>query len=282
MDPRTDDVSYSSRDPTRTLTLRQSLRRLAQLKLNGLRATLRQHVVDRDCLGLAPNSVLSYHPAHVRLEAFNAWFSCTAEQLLIGRWMEPSISKAWQSGERAARIEVRSADVRTSTDPSQSLFNLTVRELAGIAAVIQQQVGREALKAARQKNPAAAWRLLAKAFDKASANRLNALANVMVVKAHNQAKVAVYRAAGIGRVGVIPEMLPFLPVHDAKRKSSRYIEEPIDVGIRTAGDDKVCAECADYAAHSPYDLDQVEDDLPLHVNCRCTWFPWDDRRFRRD
>jgi len=98
----------------------------------------------------------------------------------------------------------------------------------------------------------------------------------MTVAAYNRAKIAVYRQAGLTRVGVVPESVPRARAQDA------YEEEPIEVGVRTAGDDRVCEECDDYAEGAPYDIDEVEDSLPLHPNCRCTWFPWDDRRFKRD
>ncbi len=61
-----------------------------------------------------------------------------------------------------------------------------------------------------------------------------------------------------------------------------YEEEPIEVGVRTAGDDRVCYICEEYADGAPYDINDVEDDLPLHVFCRCTWYPFNDKRFKHD
>ena len=74
-----------------------------------------------------------------------------------------------------------------------------------------------------------------------------------------------------------------LPRKPRVKKVEQYLgEEPLEVGILTAGDDRVCDECDDYAAGAPYDIDEVEDSLPIHPNCRCTWFPWDDKRFAHD
>ncbi len=50
--------------------------------------------------------------------------------------------------------------------------------------------------------------------------------------------------------------------------------EVFEVGVKTAEDDFVCQLCQDYADGAPYDIDDAEDDIPLHPNCRCTMYPW--------
>jgi hypothetical protein len=45
------------------------------------------------------------------------------------------------------------------------------------------------------------------------------------------------------------------------------------VNVQTAGDDRVCDECDDIAAAGPYSLDEAEDLIPAHPNCRCTFVP---------
>jgi hypothetical protein len=52
----------------------------------------------------------------------------------------------------------------------------------------------------------------------------------------------------------------------AKRAAQRF-------AVKTAGDDRVCIECEDAAIDGPYDLDEAEDLLPLHPNCRCALVP---------
>jgi hypothetical protein len=46
-----------------------------------------------------------------------------------------------------------------------------------------------------------------------------------------------------------------------------------EVNILTAGDDLVCNECNDVADAGPYDIDEAETMLPIHINCRCSWVP---------
>lgn len=43
--------------------------------------------------------------------------------------------------------------------------------------------------------------------------------------------------------------------------------------IVTAGDDRVCQECQDIADAGPYTLDEAEELLPVHPNCRCDVYP---------
>ena len=55
-----------------------------------------------------------------------------------------------------------------------------------------------------------------------------------------------------------------------------------EVGVQTAGDDRVCDECQDIADDGPYTLDEAEGLIPAHNGCRCAYFPWADRRYARD
>ena len=59
-------------------------------------------------------------------------------------------------------------------------------------------------------------------------------------------------------------------------------EEEHLVGILTAGDDKVCEECEEWAEGSPYEIEEVRDVYPLHPRCRCAVYPWEDLRFKGD
>jgi hypothetical protein len=45
------------------------------------------------------------------------------------------------------------------------------------------------------------------------------------------------------------------------------------VNWTTAGDDLVCIACEDMADGSPYPIEEVEDMIPLHPNCRCSLTP---------
>lgn len=266
------DAKRGSHDPTGTTKLRAAFRAAGKMQLRQLRAQLRTCIVDHDLLGLAGTniSVMASAP-DVKLAAFNHWLSSAAHKYLHRDWAQPYVERAWQAG-----LAAGARDAKTMPHPhsGQLLAQLLRQELDGIIAAIVQQVGRQAAR--RYSSPHKACRQLSECLDKVGATRIVALTNTMTIAAFNRAKVAVYRQAGFTQVGVIPETVRRDAMADA------YIAEPIEVGVRTAGDDRVCDECDDYAEGAPYDIDEVEDSLPLHPNCRCTWFPWDDRRFEHD
>lgn len=43
------------------------------------------------------------------------------------------------------------------------------------------------------------------------------------------------------------------------------------VDIVTKGDLKVCTDCLNLEAHNPYSIDEVDNLLPVHPNCRCEY-----------
>ena len=43
------------------------------------------------------------------------------------------------------------------------------------------------------------------------------------------------------------------------------------VDIKTMGDNKVCQDCLNMESNNPYPIDEVNDILPVHPNCRCIY-----------
>jgi hypothetical protein len=300
-------------DPTGTSGLRRSFRAAGKLRMRMFRSQMRQAVVEHDVLGLAGGG-LALQPPETRLRAFNGWARTAADQTLQGPWLSEWVARAWASGEAVGAQQTRSR--QAPGEGSGAWAELAKVELESIASAVVQALTREAAIALtkRRSNKVMTWRRMAKGFDKIGPRRVMALANTFCVACHNRGRLAAYRAAGITKVGVIAEkLLPkqslLLPgglgdasaqtsrhreVLDAKHKGYREkkpaksvaelpeAEGGIEVGVRTAEDEFVCIECDAFAANSPHDIDDVEDTLPIHPNCRCTWYPWDDRRFRRD
>lgn len=290
------DAQQGSRDPTGTGRLRASFRADAKLRLRRLRAQLRIALMEQDMLGLSQGTIMGFHPTDVRLNALHAWLAYMAGHYLAGSWPDRFIDLAWESGRQVAATEVYSGGNVPPHYPGspQHLAQLAKQELEGIIAATVQQVSRAANSVLQQRlKPAPAWRLLSAAFDKVALNRLMALCNVLVIAAFNQAKIETYRAAGIDRVGIIPETEPEPPKKEkgqpfiigalktaavlALAKSALtkpvLLPQPL-VGVQTAGDDRVCDKCDSIAARSPYALDVATDLIPAHPNCRCAVFAW--------
>jgi hypothetical protein len=243
-------------DPTGTSGLRRKFRSAALLRLRQMRASMRTMVMDHDVLALggaqAPIAYLSM-PVETRMKAFHAWLDSMAPFYLGGDWANSYVTAAWRSG--------------GGEGVPNHLIQLMQQELEGIAAALTQIVSREAARVIQKRmRRYKAATTLTKCLDVEGVKRLPVLVNTIVVKAHNQAKLALIRSRGERLVGIIPEHFPADAITvDVARRG--YIEEPIDVGIRTAGDNKVCIRCEEYAAGAPYDIDEVEDALPLHPSC---------------
>ena len=282
-----------TRDPTGTLQLRKSFRATAKLQLRQLRAAMRVAVIDHNLLGD------QYQPPDVRLRAFASWLAGTGEQYLLGtQWARPFILKAWRKGENDAKHETGHA---YGVDESEAIMQLAGIEIAGIINVTVQQVAREAARViARKTRRAAALKQLFKTFDKIAQPRLVVMCDVLAIKAYNSAKLNVYQAAGVRRVGVHAESLPrqsdhthttdelpgigtIIGVIKTLEGIERVVAEEEElVGILTAGDDRVCELCEDYAEDAPYEIEEVRDVYPLHPRCRCAVYPWEDLRFKGD
>jgi thioredoxin reductase len=289
-----------TRDPTGTLQLRKSFRATAKLQLRQLRAAMRVAVNDHNILGD------QYQPPDVRLRAFASWLAGSSEQVLLStQWARPFILKAWRKGERDAKHETGHP---AGIDSSEAVIALAGVEITGIINVMVQQVSREAARViARKARRAAALRQLFVTFDKVAQNRLVVMCDVLAIKAYNEAKLNTYQAAGVRRVGIHAESLPHqhrfhadsVPLDDAEGllpaietivgviKTLEGIEKIVAeeeelVGILTAGDDRVCQLCEDYAEDAPYEIEEVRDVYPLHPRCRCAVYPWEDLRYKGD
>ena len=276
--------AHQSRDPTQTGNLRKAFRATAKLQLRQLRAAMRTAVTDYNVLGFG--SAQGAQPTSTRLLAFSNWLDSTGRQYLIGPdWTRSYIQRAWRMGARKASQET-SAPI--GEDHSDAIITLAEIEIEGILSATVQQVSRTAAQIiARGTRRYQALRQLYRTFDKIAQPRLVVMADVLAIKAYNEAKLRTYQEAGVTHVGVQAESMPGATRMDAADRQSDPFEgitaeEEQLVGILTAGDDKVCELCQDWADDAPYEIDEVLDVYPLHPRCRCAVFPWEDLRFKGD
>lgn len=132
-------------------------------------------------------------------------------------------------------------------------------ELAAASARAEEEVA--AAKAATAEREAAA----AEAWQKVLAARKEARAAEYAAKA--AARVAGKGAAQAAEQAVATEVEQVVAPEPAVEVAAE------EVNVQTAGDDRVCDECDDIAAAGPYSLDEAEDLIPAHPNCRCTFVP---------
>jgi SPP1 gp7 family putative phage head morphogenesis protein len=80
--------------------------------------------------------------------------------------------------------------------------------------------------------------------------RATVLARTEVIRAHHGAMMGSYRAAGLEKIKIQGEW-------------------------RTAGDKRVCPKC-EALDGKIFPLDQIENSIPLHPQCRCIALPWNE------
>jgi hypothetical protein len=182
-----------------------------------------------------------------------------------GDWTRVFLQRAWRDGVAAAVSETGAAAAGAGGDDEfEGLMALTRRELDGICAAIEQRLARVAdviiaASAHQQITPVRAFRRIQVELTKVAGQRLPLLADTAPVLACTRAILNVYRQTGIEAVGVEPEAgagsrltsdaAP--PRRDPPTPMERYGElrekavpkayaKAKFVGVRTAGDEKVC------------------------------------------
>jgi hypothetical protein len=309
-------------DPTGTAGIRRSFRAAGKLRLRMFRSQMRQAVLEHDVLGLGGGGLAlqpaetrlkafqgwASTAAEQTLQGpwlsqwiARAWASGEAVGAMQTRSQAPGEgSGAWAALAKIELDAISFAVVQTLT--REAATALTKRRAN--KTVTWHKMGRAFDKVGPKRIMA-----LANTFCVACHNR----GRLAAYRAAGITKVGVIAEQLLPKQALLlPGGLDHRAVHDAKtfryatgkrleelkaqnlhkgykeRRPARpeytlsEVEEPIEVGVRTAGDEFVCIECDEFAARSPHDIDDVEDTLPIHPNCRCTWFPWDDRRFRHD
>jgi hypothetical protein len=301
-----EDASRRSSDPTNTGRVRRAFRAEAAMRLRRLSAEIRKLVIDHDVLALGQNSVLGFHPAQVRLDAFGHSVHAAMMGMVGGDWTRVFLQRAWQDGVAAAVSETGAAAAGAEGDDEfEGLMALTRREVDGIGAAIEQRLARVAdviiaASAHQRITPVRAFRRIQAELTKVAGQRLPLLADTAPVLACTRALINVYRQTGIEAVGVEPEsgavrvMADAAPVRrnpptpmerygELREKAVPKAYAKVEfVGVRTAGDNFVCERCEDAADDAPYTLAEYIGLFPMHPRCRCRPRPWFDKRYAGD
>jgi len=221
-------------------------------------------------------------------------------------WLSEIIERAIAKGIEQAGQELKVAlDHLDPIEVEQLHTFAAVNEVKGIANESNRRIMRHISDAMEAKqSPDELMREVRATLEKITRYRLNMLVNTGVVRAVNAGKLFAYEDQGVRQVGIIPEWMPSMVhhdhIHDAKKRGRKYnrqakstrtqqrrekaereLEERLqgNIGVLTAGDDKVCDDCNEIAAQAPYTIDKARDLIPAHPNCRCAFVPYDDARY---
>jgi SPP1 gp7 family putative phage head morphogenesis protein len=251
-------------------------------RLRLLERTLRDVLVTRNVLGLGPpirGLAVEFPPIRgwaglseaERQRRFGEWLYNVVDDLVIdspdlaslaipGGWQRTFLRRAYVNGvtmtttalRRAGRdiVDQTAAQIFNSPFHRGSLESLFERNLAALrgftntmAAGLQNMIADAILTG---ENPRALGADIAKRFE-LSGNRGRTIARSEVIRANAVGQLNTFKQFGERGVQLQAEFL-------------------------TAGDDRVCEECAGLEGEI-YDLDEAAGVIPVHPNCRCTWIP---------
>jgi hypothetical protein len=312
--------AVQSRDPTGTMDVRRRYRADYRRRWSRVRSLAREVIATQDLLGLRPASVgsivvavhASAFGSDSKIKMLQAWLDQTMLREVVGgdgSWLRPMIATAYNRavarGQRLTRSTAIPDAVESRIDALAALAHV---ETQGVVEAVSQRAVRAVAEGLINNATAAEIvRTITAAIAEIGVVRSRAVVETLVVKAHATGTLDQFAAAGVQRVGLLPETVPTRRVRDglaefadaprvsrpsftgpgARRGTSRSTVERIRraqreverlglVNVQTAGDDDVCPICEDLEDGGPYSIDEARSLIPAHPNCRCSFVPADE------
>lgn len=291
------DLDPGANDPTQTTTVAKRYAQTLRGRLAKINAALREGLRSDDVLGLRDSSpaadmLAEYDPVappdqtHAdpgrTVRRLTAWLDGELEGgvLAVAEGHNEYVREAYDRGIRHADRELERqtlADEQLAAGPRRgradpgveqlqaqpdlpgraeihrralaSLETRNLEELRGITDRLSQETSRELLEAIDAgASPTGAARGVSERVDKTGKHRVTQLARTEIPRAHN--------AAVINRV-----------------EQTRGARGRLELVVSTAGDRRVCPDCAGRAGETRTVQAWRGDRPPWHVNCRCALVP---------
>lgn len=264
-----------SRDePSRTKTLRQRYAQNLRGQLAGIRAALREGVVENDAFGLqtevladAPgNRAFEFSTNPKKVDAARRWLERQLENDVIAEFGGENqyIEKAYLKGLEDAQAELSAlgiggegSSVAAATrlpihrEQLETLYARNLSELESLTDDITTDVRRELSDGIQSGDGARDIAsdlsdIMGRVDDgtpRAAMNRATMIARTELMNSHNWGRLQEWERAGVTKV---------------------------DVLIAT----DACPQCQAYKAGAPYEASEAYGNLPRHPNCRCSHTIW--------
>lgn len=129
------------------------------------------------------------------------------------------------------------------------LLNANYREIHGVGPVYESRIIRQLTLGVSRNTPIEEIVRNIRDQTRLQMNQANALARTEIVRAHAEATLNRFEDLGVSQVGAAVEM-----------------------EFTTAGDAKVCVRCNDLEGVL-FTVDDARGVIPVHIGCRCAWFP---------
>lgn len=275
------------RDPTRTTPLQRKFLRDIVARFNWLAKEARKLIVDEDAFGLNPerfqtNTRYAFETDAGKVAKFQQWLT---DQINLGvleldptsaaqPWTTQYIRSAYKSAAVNSFIAARPGlkagsdffngsqaeflrqafDSPIAIDRVQLLATRSFENLKGITSQMSSDLNRIfADGVAHGRGPREIAREIDKTVDKINRTRAVTIARTEIVHTYAEGSLDSYERLGVEEVGILAEW-------------------------STAGDDRVCPQCAPLNGVI-MSVHEARGIIPLHPNCRCAWLPYlDDRK----
>ena len=278
-------------DPTRTTLLRKSYMKEMRRRFLSLLKKVVEAIGELDVLGLEDSQPIAFNQAVLnqmpskqawrfltdaqKLDAFNVWFDEMVEAEILQvdykgePWMAKYVYSAYKKGSLRAYIDSHKKQMLEKMDfyqgkraqflesafnqperlsKLQFLYTRSYEELKGITSSMSQQIGRILADGiATGRSPRTLATDLAKGITGITKKRALVMARTEIIAAHAEGQLDAFEEMGIQDIAVMAEW-------------------------STAGDDRVCEECATLDA-VVMTVEEARGLLPRHPNCRCAWIP---------
>ncbi len=305
-------VNVQQYDPTRTLTLRNAFVADMNRRFKRVAKLVTQAVVTEDVFGLTPSvhtfqtpgkNAFVFKTTDQKITAFLAWLRQIEDAIILEMhlqqglntqwrqvpWTDVYIAKAFEQGTRRAKLELKKHGFAvsflddagnviinpTSLEKLRTLFTRSFNELRGITTTMDTRISSILAEGLFEgQSPRVLARMINSAIISSGdilgidisyttktgkqvsyfmpgRRRAEIMARTETIRAHHIATIAEYRNWAIEGVYVLAEW-------------------------STAGDARVCAECAALEG-TVWELDAIENLIPLHPQCRCVTIPFVDK-----
>lgn len=275
-------------DPTRTTMLRAQYMADMARRFAVIRRIVYHAIYTQDVLGLRPavNPFISvnqlpekqawrFQTDSQKVESFNKWFKEQVDEQILqvdvkgNPWTAKYVDSAYRKGSVRAYVDTHKEDLAESPDfykGSKSQFLQTAfahpervsklkflgtrsyDELKGISSELSKQMSRVLADGiAHGLGAEAVARNMTNTINGIERTRARTLARTELIAAHAEGQLDSFEDLGVKELGVLVEWA-------------------------TAGDDRVCPQCAEMN-EAVMTVDEARGMIPFHPNCRCAWIP---------
>lgn len=282
------------RDPTRTTLLRRKCMADMTRRFKKVSRAIQKLVVEEDVFGLITSQPMVFAQTQQawrfrsnanKVRAYRKWLQQQIDANILSPvdgvsgkpWLAPYVESSYKKGALRAYTDTHAQALAKSVDfyeggkeeflrsafgapealgKIELLYTRAFDELKGVTDAMSQQMSRIlAGGLAQGKGPKAIARDLRKNVSNITKTRANVIARTEIIRAHAEGQLDSFERLGVKELGLMAEW-------------------------STAGDDRVCEECAGLGAGGPYTVKEARDMLPAHPNCRCAWIPYLKKRRR--